>query len=160
MTDRTDPAGRAFAGSQRQIQTYVNLHPDALNAAILRAFPELGKASVELEWVSPLEKDGFAEYRDEAFLAALGRSDLAAALAAFWPRGGPQWDALASVRRRDQPSLESDDFAKSLIRCPPRRGQELSIGDGVLRLSGGWELQSLDREVPCGSEGVVRCRPG
>ena len=75
-------------------------------------FPELGRAGVELEWVSPLEKDGFAEYRDEAFLAALGHSDLAVVLAAFWPRGGPQWDALATVRLGDQTSLQGGHSAK------------------------------------------------
>lgn len=48
-----------------------------------------------LTWVSPLAADGFAEYRDGAFLRKLGLGDLAPALADFWPRRGPQWDGLA-----------------------------------------------------------------
>jgi hypothetical protein len=36
--NRIDPNGRAFAGSQRQIQTYVNSFPDTLNAAIAQSF--------------------------------------------------------------------------------------------------------------------------
>ena len=48
-----------------------------------------------LDWVSPLAADDFAEYRDGAFLARLGLSDLAPDLSRFWPRRGPQWDGLA-----------------------------------------------------------------
>jgi hypothetical protein len=44
--------------------------------------------------VSPVAQDDFAEYRDSAFLAKLGLGGLAPMLQQFWPRRGPQWDAL------------------------------------------------------------------
>ena len=47
-----------------------------------------------IEWVSPLKSDGFAEYRDGAFLQRLGVELEHRPLRDFWPRFGPRWDAL------------------------------------------------------------------
>ena len=93
---RCDDTGRAFAGSQRQIQFYVNEQPLVLNQAISDAF----KTSFFLRWVSPLSSDGYREYWDSAFLKALGLPQHCKELNCFWPRGGPHWDALASVENR------------------------------------------------------------
>lgn len=101
MPDRVDELGRAYAGSQLQIQTYVNRRREELDAVILRALPYLSQQGASLQWVSPLENDRFAEYQDEAFLAALGLLDFAGELAAFWPQGGPKWDALAKIYWKD-----------------------------------------------------------
>jgi len=49
----------------------------------------------EIRWVSPLKDDEFAEYRDAAFLEKLNLQDLSDELHKFWPKNGPQWDALA-----------------------------------------------------------------
>jgi hypothetical protein len=97
MSDRVDEFGRAYSGSQLQIQTYVNSRRQQLDAAILGAFPELAKSGASFQWVSPLEGDRFSEYQDAAFLAALGLSELVGELADFWPQGGPKWDALARI---------------------------------------------------------------
>ena len=97
MSDRTDAFGRAYAGSQRQIQTYVNRRRADLDAAILRGLPELAAEGAQFEWVSPLEEERFNEYQDGVFLGALGLLDLSGMLAEFWPQGGPVWDALARV---------------------------------------------------------------
>ena len=51
--------------------------------------------SPKLEWVSPLQKENFAEYQDAAFLRAGGCEYLTDELRLFWPKGGPVWDALA-----------------------------------------------------------------
>lgn len=91
---RCDSAGRAFAGSQRQIQYYVNEQPDLLQEAISEAM----QTTLALEWVSPLRCDKYREYRDGAFLKALGLSKHRKALSYFWPKGGPVWDALALDR--------------------------------------------------------------
>jgi len=40
---------------------------------------------------------GFTEYRDAAFLEAIGHPELAGALREFWPSRGPHWDALARL---------------------------------------------------------------
>ena len=90
---RQDESGRAYAGSQRQIQTLVNQHPQLLNQAISQAF----QRPMPLRWVSPLQQDKFQEYRDSQFLDALGLSAHRKALSHFWPNRGPQWDALACI---------------------------------------------------------------
>lgn len=90
---RCDDKGRAFAGSQRQTQLYVNEQPLVLNQAISSIF----KKSFSLRWVSPLSSDGYREYSDSAFLKVLELSQHCDELNRFWPSGGPHWDALASV---------------------------------------------------------------
>lgn len=96
MSSRTDPqTGEAYAGSQRQTQLWVNQRADELNSELVVEFPELAGRAVR--WTSPLAVDGYREYQDTAFLNAVGLGGLASALAGFWPRGGPVWDALAIV---------------------------------------------------------------
>jgi hypothetical protein len=87
----------AFAarGSQRQTQLYVNQHVEDLHAAIVEALPELEGRTIA--WRSPLASDAFEELHDARFLQAVGHPELIEALEAFWPRGGPRWDALATV---------------------------------------------------------------
>ena len=94
---RVDECGRAYAGSQLQIQIYVNRRSEELSRGVLRALPSLASLKARLTWVSPIEAEKFAEYQDRAFLAAVGLEHLAPALSNFWPRRGPVWDALAAV---------------------------------------------------------------
>lgn len=96
---RTDESGLAFKGSQLQTQLYVNARQEELDAAILRGLAV--PAATTLEWRSPLAADGFVEFRDAAFLRELGLSELAPDLEAFWPVGGPRWDALARAQSPD-----------------------------------------------------------
>ncbi|SHJ12264.1 hypothetical protein SAMN02745216_01076 [Desulfatibacillum alkenivorans DSM 16219] len=102
---RTDRNGRAYAGSQRRIQTYVNFRRDALNRALLAAIPDF-PADGKIVWASPLEKDNYAEYQDKAFLEALGFAHLWDRLQGFWPRRGPVWDALARIENQDSGRAE------------------------------------------------------
>lgn len=94
---RVDENGRAYAGSQRQIQTYVNEDPGALTIVIEEALPSLDSLKPVIQWVSPLKQDKYVEYHDEDFLCALKLDFLADELSEFWPKGGPHWDALAYV---------------------------------------------------------------
>lgn len=94
---RVDESGRAYAGSQLQIQIYVNRRSEELSRGVLRTLPSLASLKARLSWVSPLEAKKFAEYQDRAFLAAVGLKHLAPDLSNFWPPGGPVWDALAAV---------------------------------------------------------------
>lgn len=48
-----------------------------------------------LTWLSPLESDDWAEYRDGCFLDRIGYGQHSPALREFWPSRGPQWDGLA-----------------------------------------------------------------
>ncbi len=78
-------------GSLKWIQSLINSHPQIINT-------ELGFGSIH--WLSPLENDEFAEYRDGAFLDLLGLGHLKPQLKSFWPKGGPQWDALGKSPKK------------------------------------------------------------
>ena len=88
----------ALKGSQRWLQLAVNRCPTVIDRAIRSADIDL---SDSIEWMSPLESDGFAEYQDSAFTDRLGISLEQRALSAFWPTGGPVWDGLARVVSQD-----------------------------------------------------------
>jgi hypothetical protein len=82
-------------GSQLQIQIYVNRRREELNGAVATKISEFDPSNIT--WVSPLEGQRFVELRDDAFLEALGLGRLREELHDYWPRGGPVWDALATV---------------------------------------------------------------
>jgi len=85
------PEGRH--GSLRWIQRATQEPWPSLNHPILSAIP----SAKTIVWLSPLKSDAFAEYRDDAFLTLLGLSHLIEPLQAFWPKRGPQWDALGKT---------------------------------------------------------------
>jgi hypothetical protein len=78
-------------GSLRDTQILINDHPLLLTKAIKS---KLEIKSADIEWVSPLEKDDYAEYRDKEFLKKISINSLKTPLNDFWPNRGPQWDAL------------------------------------------------------------------
>ena len=82
-------------GSLKWIQVLVNRHPN-LFAQRVREAGALPPGET-IEWVSPLEGDDFAEYRDGSFLSRLCVELDNRALSDFWPRYGPQWDALGKT---------------------------------------------------------------
>lgn len=86
------PQPQARKGSQKWIQKLVNDRPEILNSQIWSTlnFPE----KEDIQWLSPLKRDNYAEYRDQAFLNLLGVKLDKMPLAQFWPERGPQWDAL------------------------------------------------------------------
>ena len=80
-------------GSQRWLQVAVNRCPEIIDSAIASS---LGfSPREEIEWRSPLESDGFAEYTDGEFLDRLDVHLEKRALKDFWPSNGPHWDGLA-----------------------------------------------------------------
>ena len=74
-------------GSLKWLQRAIEHRPDLLQPAEL----------ARIEWISPIRADDFAEYRDGDFLSAVGLPHLTDELSAFWPKRGPQWDALGRV---------------------------------------------------------------
>jgi hypothetical protein len=70
----------------------VNEKPEILNSQIRRNLNLPDNETIE--WLSPLETDRYAEYRDEAFIERFGVKLEKMPLREFWPQGGPQWDAL------------------------------------------------------------------
>jgi len=90
----------ASRGSQKWLQILVNQHRERINCYLAETLKLRGSECVE--WLSPLEQDDHAEYRDQAFLARLDVPVGSVSLKSFWPRHGPQWDGLA---RTDQGHL-------------------------------------------------------
>ena len=89
-------AGHAADGSRQQLQEYVNQIPNCLNEAIERQLPHaIYPSARRVQWLSPLESEGFKRYRDGSFLEQIGVPEAALALADYWPRTGPSWDGLA-----------------------------------------------------------------
>lgn len=80
-------------GSLKCIQDLVNENPELINSIIINHFSDL--TTENIEWLSPLKSDGFAEYKDYSFLNLVGANSGNVELKNFWPKGGPQWDALA-----------------------------------------------------------------
>ncbi len=80
-------------GSQKDLQILINEKKDLLDKDISGIL----KRKIDVTWKSPLETDQFAEYRDNEFLRILNLdSRIVYPLEEFWPRLGPQWDALGS----------------------------------------------------------------
>ncbi|MGO9176150.1 MAG: hypothetical protein ACLQED_08425 [Desulfobaccales bacterium] len=83
---------KELKGSQKWIQDIINICPELLNGLIQQKFTSL--SGREICWKSPLKEDDFSEYRDTAFLENINLQELVAELKKFWPKNGPQWDAL------------------------------------------------------------------
>ena len=86
------PQPAASKGSQKWVQMIINEKPKFLNEKIRRKL-NLQKDE-DIQWLSPLKRDGYAEYRDQEFVDRLGVNLRRIPLADFWPKNGPQWDAL------------------------------------------------------------------
>ena len=85
-------------GSLKWIQYLVNSRPNLLNNPI---YNFLGyNNSRPIEWLSPKADDDYSEYRDQAFLDFLGIKLAKTSLNDFWPKRGPQWDALGRIEHK------------------------------------------------------------
>ncbi len=82
-------------GSQKWTQDLINDCSELLDNRIQERVRNL--SGREIYWVSPLKQDDFAEYRDTAFLERINLQDLSGELQKFWPKNGPQWDALGKT---------------------------------------------------------------
>jgi hypothetical protein len=99
---KTKHAGRALKGSQHYLQNLVNDYPDYLNCLIYSASPSLCSQAIDMpSWVSPLKNDDYIEYYDDGFLLALEQQRLITQLMDFWPKNGPVWDALVTVKLKE-----------------------------------------------------------
>ncbi|WP_417353507.1 hypothetical protein [Flavobacterium alkalisoli] len=83
-------------GSLKFIQLLINKNQSYINRLIKQSFSEI--RDDEIYWLSPLEDDEYAEYRDDSFLNIIGFDPKEIELTKFWPRRGPQWDALAKTK--------------------------------------------------------------
>ena len=116
------PQARGARGSLRWIQEFVNLRPGILEATIVSASDR--RIEGPIKWRSPLADDEFAEYRDDAFLKVLGVELGTRPLAQFWPRLGPQWDALALDSSGACVLVEAKANIPEVISSPTAAGPE------------------------------------
>ncbi len=83
-------------GSLKWIQTLINDFPCILDQHVIN---QLGLDYRTINWFSPQKDDNYAEYRDEDFLEILGLKQFKKKLHGFWPKRGPQWDALGRAKK-------------------------------------------------------------
>ena len=84
--------------SLKWIQHVGNECPDVLSNPVIDA---IGADKEQLvEWLSPKADDDYSEYRDQAFLDFLGIKLAKTSLNDFWPKRGPQWDALGRIEHK------------------------------------------------------------
>lgn len=89
------PQPSGSKGSLKWIQGLINSCPSVLNENLSS---QLNLEPGAIDWLSPLETDEYAEYSDDDFLARLGLGEFKERLGDFWPRRGPQWDALGRYK--------------------------------------------------------------
>lgn len=117
-------------GSLNDIQILVNRFPDLFHQAIKK---ELDIKSDVIDWVSPLESDDFSEYRDMGFIEKLGIGNLKTPLNDFWPKRGPQWDALGSGQHGEVFLIEAKANISELISPETKAGgKSLELISGSL----------------------------
>jgi hypothetical protein len=107
------PQTRAKKGSQKWIQKLVNDKPEILNSHIWSTLNHLEKE--DIQWFSPLKNDDYAEYRDQAFLKLLDVKLEKLPLDEFWPKRGPQWDALGKSASGKLFLVEAKSHIQELI---------------------------------------------
>lgn len=107
------PQQAASRGGQKWLQILINDRPQLINQLLA---PRLGLADGDdIRWLSPLNDDDYAEYRDGEFLERLGVILDRRSLNAFWPDGGPQWDALARTDSGKLLLVEAKAYVTELV---------------------------------------------
>jgi len=108
-----DTEGKAEKGSHKWLQKLINENASALNA-VLKQILDLPQ-SEKIDWLSPLEKENYEEYYNEAFLEKLGLSVLIPDLRKFWPKGGPHWDGMGKSSSQKVFMVEAKSHISELI---------------------------------------------
>ena len=125
------PQNPGTKGSLKHIQRLVNDVPGLLEGEINHILPADRRGPIE--WVSPLAGENYAEYRDDDFLRVLGLSGHAPESARFWPRFGPQWDALGRAGyagEYDEPKqvflIEAKAHVREIVSPPCKAASQKS----------------------------------
>lgn len=108
------PQGARPKGSQHWLQALANEGQHIFESAVA------AKGIDGVQWLSPLARDDYAEYRDDDFLRRLGLTLSRRSLASFWPRRGPVWDGLARTRSGSVLLIEAKANTRELASPPSR----------------------------------------
>ena len=90
--------------SEHWLRVLVNEHSSILNIAIAQTF---GWPDSAIDWRSPCQDDGYAEYYDQAFLDRLGLDNLKMPLDDFWPGSGASLGRFGSDKGQQVYSCRS-----------------------------------------------------
>jgi hypothetical protein len=115
------PKKRGDKGSLRAIQWYVNEDPGELDRQIEEA--SRGGIGAPIDWHSPLQNDAFAEYSDADFIERLRVPLPVRSLDQFWPKGGPNWDAIGTSRNGQVVLVEAKSHVTEIISPPCGAGK-------------------------------------
>jgi len=108
-------------GSLKNLQVAINVKKKYLDAEISKV---IGK-QMNIYWKSPRQLDDYTEYRDEDFLIMLGALNrIRYPLINFWPKKGPQWNALGVYKDSD----DSDDEIIILVEAKANIPEMVSPG--------------------------------
>jgi hypothetical protein len=99
--------------SEHWMRVAVNEHAEMLNSLIRQTFG--WHVNEEIEWLSPVAQDEYAEYFDEAFLDRLGVSNIPIELDTFWPARGPRWDGLAKTASGKRILVEAKAHVEEMV---------------------------------------------
>lgn len=98
-------------GSQKWLRILVNDCAGLLGEHILC---KLSPVANEICWRSPLEDEGYAEYKDGDFVDRLGIRLDKRPLESFWPSSGPRWDGLGVTDKGQVLLLEAKAHVREL----------------------------------------------
>jgi len=111
-------------GSLKDIQQVINNFPEILNTQIKKGISSLKQD--EIEWLSPLKENDYCEYSDIDFINLL-ELNLVHPLESFWPKRGPQWDALGKSNKGDVFLVEAKANIPEIVSSPTGAGQASKI---------------------------------
>ena len=101
----------AYKGSEKWLQLAANDSRELLYYAVA---PWLNPKPSAIEWLSPLREDEFTEYSDRKFIDHLGARLENYPLNEFWPKRGPEWDALAKTDNCQILLFEAKSYIKEM----------------------------------------------
>lgn len=123
MTHRGQEAQR---GSQKWLQIAINQKQNILDSAI-EIQSSLFEENERIVWLSPLQAQGYAEYRDKELLKRLGIEELPkVSLQSFWPRNGPLWDGFGKTSDGKLLLVEAKSHIPEIC-SPPAGASEKSL---------------------------------
>jgi hypothetical protein len=99
--------------SEHWTRLAVNEHCDALNSLVAKLFG--WNSSEQIEWLSPIASDDYAEYYDKEFIEKLGIRNLKVPLSDFWPMGGPRWDGLGRTKSEKLIAVEAKAYIEEEV---------------------------------------------